>query len=248
MNNKGQYIYGVRPIEEAVRSGTPIEKVWVQAGKRLPSAVNQLRKQGVPVQYVPPRWFRKLGNVNHQGIVALIAPLQYQPLEEVLDTMLEHGNAIGIVLDGVSDVKNVGAIARSVYALGGSALFLPQKEGALLSEEAVKASAGALLHITVTRYPSPQKLIQLAEERGINIAVTTVDTMSEPIYRVNFEGPWLIVMGDEHRGVRPAFLNRVEYKITIPMINMDSLNVASATAVIMYEWLRQQRLSQEKRN
>ncbi len=245
MPEKGQYIYGVRPVEEAVRAGKPIEKVWVQAGKRLPSAVNQLRKQGVPVQYVPPRWFKKWGNVNHQGIVALIAPLKYQQLDNVLDMMLEQGNSIGVVLDGVSDVRNVGAIARSVYAMGGSALFLPQKEGALLSEEAVKASAGSLLHLPVTRYPSPQKLIQLAEERGINIAVTTVDTMSEPVYRVQFEGPWLVVMGDEHRGVRPAFLNRIDKKITIPMKNLDSLNVASATSVILYEWLRQQ-LQQDK--
>lgn len=236
-----QYLYGVHAIEEAVRAGTPIEKVWVQAGKRLPSAVNQLRKQGVPVQYVAPRWFRRFGSVAHQGIVALVAPFRYYRWDDLLDELVQQGDAIGLVLDGVTDVRNVGAIARSVYALGGTGLWLPQKEGALVSSAAIKASAGALLHLPVARYPSPQKLIEEAQLRGIRIVLAQRTPEAELLPCYSFEGPTLVVLGDEHRGIRPAFQRHIQESIAIPMEHLDSLNVAVAAGIIMYEWRRQRR-------
>ncbi len=225
---------------EALEGDVPVEKIFVQRGlhgsfeKELRA---MLKHRIIPVQHVPPGKLNSLsGGSNHQGVVLLTAALHYTPLDNMVPWAWERGEIPTLVLlDGVTDVRNVGAIARSVEVLGGTGLVLPTKGSAQINRDAIKTSAGALLHIPVSRVSSLQNALEYLGDSGLNtIAMEQQDSI--PIEDVDWEAPVVIVLGDEGKGIRPHILRTVNERVRIPQHGkLGSLNVSVAAGITLYE-------------
>ena len=181
---------------------------------------------------------------QHQGVVAWTGLLQYTELQEAISYVVEQGQVpLFVLLDGVTDIRNIGAIARSALCCGAQGLILPTSHAASLTEDAIKTSAGALRNILLCRIPSVAQAIDVLRLNGIQILGTQMKG-SIPVYECNMTIPTAIVMGAEDTGISKDVLKRADYLIRIPMsASFDSLNVSVATGMILYEALRQRILS-----
>ena len=174
-NYKNNMVFGIHPVLELIRSQKEIEKVYIQGGTRSPEIAeiaNTCRANGVPVQYVPIEKMNRLTRKNHQGVVAFICPIEYQPLEKVVQMVFEDGrDPFILMLDRVTDVRNFGAIARTAYAAGVDAIVIPNHGSASINGDAMKTSAGALSLINVCRVEKgPLCVMMGSEEDGISPA------------------------------------------------------------------------------
>lgn len=216
-----------------------------QAYQRLFARIRQLK---IPFQMVPPERLNKLGKKNHQGIVAYMPSIAYQKLEGILPGIFEDGaNPLIVLLDGVTDVRNLGAVARSAECAGAHALVIPEKGSASVTADAVKASAGALSRIPVCRETSLLQSIAFLGECGLSTVVCD-DSGRGSIYDEDLAGPLALIMGSEDKGVSPA-VRKVAGKVAaIPMKGkIASLNVAVATGVALFEAVRQRQLKKKSR-
>ena len=238
-------IYGKHPVLDALRDGTDFEKIYLQTGTRgeLEKTVRQLtRDRKIPIQYVPKIKLDKLTRQNHQGIIGTRALIKYYTLEDVLPGIFENGdNPLLIILDGVTDVRNMGAIARSAEAFGAQALVIAQQGGGQINSDSIKTSAGALQRLAVCREKSLVKAVGWLQVNGVQVYATDLNG-SQPISKVDFTGPTALVVGSEGAGVSPAILKQADDRIIIPQIGeSESLNVSVATGVLLYE-VSQQRM------
>ncbi|MBK6623284.1 MAG: 23S rRNA (guanosine(2251)-2'-O)-methyltransferase RlmB [Saprospirales bacterium] len=237
-------LFGRHPVVEAIQGGLAIDKVLLQLGTRgeLETTLRHLcKEQGIPLQYVPKEKLSHLskGN-NHQGVVALIAPLSYHNLDELLASLAEKDDAaLLILLDGITDVRNFGAIARSAEICGAHALVVPLQGSAALNAEAVKASAGALTRIPVCRSSSLLSAIDLIRSYGIQILASRMEN-SLPLYEIDLKKPSAIILGSEGKGIQPPLLRAADQHLRIPQLGLtDSFNVSVAAGIILYEAVRQ---------
>jgi 23S rRNA (guanosine2251-2'-O)-methyltransferase len=248
-NDKGaktsaELIYGRHPVVEALENGRTFEKVVLSSGLHgeFEKRVRWLCKEvNVPLQIVPKERLNAITRKNHQGILAFVSPIPFYELEDILPMIYEKGESPLIVLvDGVTDVRNIGAIARSAEAAGAHVLVLPKKGSAQINEEAMKTSAGALNIIPVCRVNSLMHAVDFLQMNGIQ--VIAADLAGEKmIYDIDLTGPLALVMGDEHKGVNRMLLEKVNHPFKIPMRGQtDSFNVSVATGIILYEVMRQQ--------
>lgn len=247
MEEKINYIIGMHPVMEAVKSGKKIEKVFFKSGltgELSALLLNMLRERKIPFQFVPLQRLDKISKGSHQGVIARISTIEYLPLEEVIEAaLLKERAPLFVLLDGVSDVRNLGAIARSAECAMAEAIIVPSRGVAAITPDAVKASAGALMRINLSRVQSLKEAIYYLKEAGVNIVAATekCDTL---LYDVDFKGATAIIMGSEGRGISPAVMALADRKCRIPMLGeIGSLNVSVATSIILFEAVRQRSLS-----
>ena len=237
------FIFGIRPVIEAIESGKRPEKVLIQRdlqGDNIRRLFQHVRKQEIPYQLVPAERLNKMAPKNHQGVVAFIPMIEYQRLEKVLPEVLERGETpLILLLDGVTDVRNMGAVARSSACAGVHALVIPEKGGAPVNADAIKASAGALSVISVCRERSLPESVAFLKECGMQVVVCD-EKGKDSVYSADLNRPLAIIMGAEDKGVSAAVRRMADQVVHIPMKGpIASLNVSVATGVVLFETLRQ---------
>lgn len=243
----GELIYGRNPIVEAIKKGNEFEKIYIQDSMRgeTEKEIRSLCKEyNIPLSRVPTEKLNYLSrNQNHQGLIGSISPIIYQNLDLILAHVYEQGrNPLIVVLEGVSDVRNLGAIARSALLFGADALVFTAKNNASINADTIKSSAGAILQIPVCREKNMMTIIDLIQSYGVKILATDLQGASY-IGEVNLTEPIAIIMGAEEKGVTLETLRRSDQRIKIPQqTDFDSLNVSVAAGVILYETLRQRKL------
>ncbi len=240
---KKNIIAGRNPVTEALKSGQGIDKILLfkNAGGEVINEIRQIARQmNVPIQYVPNEKLNSLTNINHQGIVAFKTSIVYHDLQQVIDWVNSKGEAaLFVMLDGVTDVRNIGAIARSAVCCGAQAMIIPEKGVGALNEDAAKSSAGALEHIQVCRVNSLLKALDTLHLNGIKVFVSEMKA-SKKLFEINFTEPCCIIMGSEEKGVQPYMSKAADDHFTIPMKGkFDSFNVSVATGIILYEAMKQ---------
>lgn len=240
-------IYGVHALSEALDAGAEIQKVLLQRGlqsAQLESLVSRCNASGVPVQWVPKEKFYAFQGKNHQGVVAYLSPVAFHTLEQLVPSLFEQGvTPFLLILDKVTDVRNLGAIARTALCAGVHALVVPQSGAAPVSDDAIKTSAGALLRLPVCREKHLKTTLEYLHQSGFT-TIGCTEKASEPIDKVDFSGPMAIVMGNEETGISPEVLKKCTQLGKIPMdFGVSSLNVSVAAGIILYEAMTQRRLS-----
>ena len=240
---KSSLIIGRQPLIESLQSGRPIDKILFQKGVSGDAihSIRELAKQNnVPVQYVPAEKLNSISRANHQGVIAFAALVQYMDLQQVIDHTVSRGEVpLFVMLDGVTDVRNIGAIARTAVCCGAQALILPDKGVGALNEEAMKSSAGALERIHVCRVNSLMKAVDELHLNGISVYASEM-TAEKTLAQLEWKEPVAVVMGSEDKGVFPALMKICDQKFKIPMAgNFESLNVSVATGMILYEAMQQ---------
>ena len=245
---KENTIFGIRPVIEALKSGKEIEKIMIQKGLRgegfhqLNSLVKELE---IPVQFVPVDKLNQMTRLNHQGVMAFISEISYQKLESIIPFSYEQGKSpLILMLDRITDVRNLGAIARTAECAGVDGLLLPEKGSAQLNAVAVKTSAGALYTLPVSRSPNLKEAIQFMKNSGLRIIAAT-EKASIDYTEADFTKPMALIMGSEEDGVSEEYLKLTDQRVRIPLLgDIESLNVSVATGVILYEILRQRKLAE----
>jgi 23S rRNA (guanosine2251-2'-O)-methyltransferase len=244
MENKTvSYIFGLHPIEEALASGKEFEKILIQQGNRsekINEIVRQARANEYPVQFVPLEKLNRITRKNHQGIIGFISPISYQAVEQLIPMIYEAGRMpFLLILDRVTDVRNFGAIARSAYAAGVDAILIPSRGSALINADAMKTAAGALNHLSVCRADNLKKSIDYLKDSGLRIAAVSEKT-DQAIWDTDLSGPIALILGSEEDGISPAYLQKTDIHLKIPMPGpMDSLNVSVAAGIACFEVVRQ---------
>ncbi len=238
-----EMIFGIRAVIEAVQAGKEIDKILMrrdmtsELSRELFNALNGIQ---IPVQYVPLEKLNKMTVKNHQGAIAFISPVSYQRIEDIVVRVYEEGRLpFIVVLDGITDVRNFGAIARTCECAGVDAIVIPSKGGASINADAIKTSAGALLSIPVCREENLGNALKFLLASGIKL-IAASEKASKNYTEVNMTDPVAIVMGSEDEGVSPDHLRICDEMAAIPMLgSIDSLNVSVATGVLIYEAVRQ---------
>lgn len=238
-----QYLFGMHPVIEAIRAGKKFEKILLKQGLEGPQyreLITLIGENDIPYQYVPVERLNRAVRGAHQGVIAYISHIDYVDLEQLVTNALATSrNPLVVLLDGVSDVRNLGAIARSLECAGGSAIIVPAKGGAAINADAVKASAGALMRIDVAKVPNLRVAAYYLQQSGFRIVAAT-EKVDKLMYDADLTGPLAIVMGSEGTGISKSLLDIADDKVAIPMAGeISSLNVSVATSVIMYEAMRQ---------
>jgi len=236
-------IIGRQPLIEAIRSGRAIDKILFQkniTGEIVGEIRHLAKENNIPIQQVPIEKLNGLTRSNHQGVIAYAALIRYLELQEVIDHVVSQGEIpLFIMLDGITDVRNIGAIARSGVCCGAQAIIIPDKGVGALNEEAMKASAGGLEKIQVCRVNSLMKAVDTLHLNGIKVYASEMKG-SKNIFDPDLKSPICIVMGSEDKGVFPPLLKICDERIMIPMKNaFESLNVSVATGIILYEVMKQ---------
>lgn len=241
--HKKSMIIGRHPIVDAIKSGQPMDKLILQQGVRgeFEKEIRWLSKRNnIPLQVVPKERMNKFSRANHQGIIGFLSLLPYYRLEDLLPTIYERSETpLILLLDGVTDIRNFGAIARSAECCGVQGIVIPKKGAAQINADAIKTSAGALTKLPICRENSLSGAIDFLELSGIQVLATDLEA-SEPIHQVDFSLPTAIILGAEGEGVSPAILRKVKQKIIIPQVGTtNSFNVSVAAGIVLYEALRQ---------
>jgi len=231
---------------EAIRSGREIEKLYVQAGLSndlIKELISEARERGVPYSFIPQQKLNHLGSKNHQGVVCILATIQYAKVEDIVDKAYADGKEpFLLILDRITDVRNFGAIARTAECAGIDAIIIPDKGNAPITADAIKTSSGALNHLPVCRTTDMKKLLQQLKENGIRIIACT-EKSDVDIYSTDFKSPVAIIIGSEEDGISPELLKAADALVKIPLRgNVGSLNVSVAAGIAIYEAIRQKEL------
>ncbi len=237
------YIFGIRAVMEAIESGKQIDKVMVRNdlnGQLAGELFNLLRANDIRPQRVPEQKLNRITRKNHQGIIAFVSAVNYYSLRQVVPTLFEDGILpMLVVLDGITDVRNFGAIARTAECCGVNAIVIPERGSAGVNADAVKTSAGALLHLPVCRERSLKESVEYLKLSGYTI-VAASEKADINYTKADFTGPVAIVMGAEDVGISPEILSLCDNMVSIPMFgHIGSLNVSVAAGVMLYEAVRQ---------
>jgi 23S rRNA (guanosine2251-2'-O)-methyltransferase len=228
---------------ESFHSGRAIDKVLLQKNAEgdIVSTIRELaRENKVPVQLVPVEKLNSITRANHQGVIAFAAVVQYMELQQVIDQVVAAGESpLFIILDGVTDVRNIGGIARTAVCCGAQCIIIPDKGVGALNEDAIKASAGALEQINICRVNSLMKAVDELHMNGIKVFASDMNA-SKKIHELEFTEPAAVVMGSEDKGVFPPLMKICDAAFSIPMVGkFESLNVSVATGMILYEAMKQ---------
>ena len=242
-----QKLFGIHPVLEAIRAGKKIEKVLLKQGMEGPAfreLITCIGENDIPYQYVPVEKLNREVRGAHQGVVALLAEIEYVDIETLVNNALATSEEpVLVILDGVSDVRNLGAIARTLECCGGKGIIVPAKGGAAVNAEAVKASAGALLRIDTSKVPNLRLAAYLLKQNGFKLVAAT-EKAAGSLYETDLRGPLAIVMGSEGKGISDSLLSLCDERCAIPMVGeISSLNVSVATAIVLYEAFRQKTCS-----
>jgi len=244
MEYNQEIIFGKHPVEDMLSSNKPISKLYVH--NKLSGAFEVELRQICKERDIPlirteiENLNRLAGGRNHQGIVALISPIEFHDIEAIIPFLFEQNKVpCFLILDHIKDVRNFGAIARSAEIFGCDALIIPKKNSAAINKDAVKTSAGALLTVPVCRVSNLVDTVNTLKMSGIQIFSSALRT-DLSIHDVDFQGPVAIVLGGEDHGITKEMRNVSDQLFTIPQKGItESLNVSVSTGIILYEVMRQ---------
>ena len=240
---RSDYIYGIRAVMEALEAGQNVDKIFMAKDLQGDLAAQLARlahKMRVVIQRVPVERINRITRKNHQGLLAMMSAVTYHRLDHLVPELYEAGILPFIVmLDGITDVRNFGAIARTCECAGVDAIVIPDHGSVSVGGDAVKTSAGALLHIPVCKVSSIAWAAKFLRENGY--AVMAVSEKADfPYTQANCTDPVAIIMGAEDTGISPEAMKETTAKVSIPMFgNIGSLNVSVAAGVMIYEVVRQ---------
>jgi 23S rRNA (guanosine2251-2'-O)-methyltransferase len=242
---ESEMIFGTRAVTEAVQAGKEIDKILMRRDLQNDLSrelFNIVKTTTIPIQRVPKEKLDRLTRKNHQGVIAFISAVTYQKLEDIVPFLYEQGkNPLIVLLDGVTDVRNFGAIARTCECAGVDALVIPARNSVSVNADAVKTSAGALLSLPVCKESGITEAIRFLKNCGYRIYAATEKAATE-YTQVDYTLPTALVIGGEDVGVSTDNLRICDEMIKIPIAgNIASLNVSAATAVLVYEAIRQRR-------
>ena len=230
---------GINPVAEALRAGHALERLIVAqgaGGPRLQEIIDLARRASVPVRFEPRASLDRLaGTPAHQGVVALGAATKYAELDDV------SGGGLLVVLDGVEDPHNLGAIVRTAHAAGAAAVVIPERRAASLTDVVAKAAAGALEYLPVVRVVNISRSLEELKKRGYWIFGLD-ERGSEDYCGVEFQEPTALVLGGEGKGLHEQVRKHCDVLVRIPMAGrISSLNVSVAAGVVLFEWARRKR-------
>lgn len=244
---RNQMLIGLRPLQEAIQAGSEIDKILIQRGLQgdiIQHTKLLIQQHNIPFQYVPSEKLNSITTKNHQGVIAFVSPISYGNFENIIAQTFDAGaTPLLVMLDGVTDVRNFGAICRNAECMGAQAILVPEKGSAQINEEAIKTSAGALYNIPVCRIKSIEQAIHTLQLSGIRVVACSEKTRKE-LYEIDLTMPICIIMGSEESGISPEALKKSDEIVRIPMTGKtSSLNVSVASGIILYEVLRQHKLT-----
>ena len=250
MFEKNEMIFGARAVIEAIQAGKEIDKVLIK--KDIQSDLSKellaaLKDTFIPVQRVPVERINRITKKNHQGVIAFISPITYQRTEDIVPFLFEQGkNPLLIMLDGLTDVRNFGAIARTCECAGVDAIIIPNKNSVSVNADAIKTSAGALHTLPVCREANLRNTIKFLKDSEFKIIAAT-EKGDYDHTKADYEGPTCIIMGAEDTGVSYDNLALCDEWVKIPMLGtIESLNVSVAAGVLIYEAIKQRGFGDEK--
>lgn len=231
---------GINPVLEALRARRPLTRVLVAkglSGPRIQEIIDLCREFSVPVRFEPREALdRVAGNSTHQGVVALGAAHGFVPLDEVAG-----GSKLLVVLDGVEDPHNLGAIVRTAHAAGADAVIVPERRAAGLTETVAKAAAGALEHLPVARVGNVTQALEQLKRRGFWIYGLD-ERGEEPYDVIDYASPTVFVLGGEGKGLHQKVREHCDFVVRIPLAGkISSLNVSVAAGIVLFEWKRRKR-------
>lgn len=236
-------VFGIHAVEETIASGKEIEKIYFAKGQGNLIELKELaRDKNIPFSIVPIEKLDGLTPKNHQGVVAFASPIIYAQLDDIIQKCFEQAkNPLILVLDRVTDVRNLGAIARSAEAAGVDAIVIPIKGAAQITSDAIKTSSGALNFIPVCRVETLKQALFTLKESGLQLVACT-EKSDTWMYKTDFTGPSAILIGSEEDGISPDYLKMCDAVVSIPMVGqINSLNVSVASALVIYEAVRQRK-------
>ena len=243
---KNNLIFGIHAVIEAIKSGKEIEKLFLKKGIRselygeLFELVNKLK---IPYQLVPLEKINRISRKNHQGVLAFISQITYHKIENLIPTLYEKGEEpFLLILDGITDVRNFGAIVRTAECAGVNGIIIAAKGSAQINADAIKTSAGALLTVPICREIDLQKTAYFLKNSGIQLIAAT-EKAEDYYYKTDYNKPTAIIMGSEDKGVSSKLLQISDIQVKIPILGkIQSLNVSVATSVIVYEAVKQKNI------
>jgi len=238
-----EFIFGIRAVIEAIKAGKDIESIYLQrnlTGDLILELKACLKDINAPIHHVPVEKLNRMTQKNHQGAIAVISSIAFQQIEDIIPSIYEKGETpLILILDGITDVRNMGAIARTAACTGVHAIVVPTKNSAQINADAIKTSAGALFTIPVCRHANLHKTALFLQDCGLQIVACTEKT-DDLIYVPDYTMPTAIVMGAEDEGISNEIMRSADHLAKIPMFGeISSLNVSVSTGVILYEAIRQ---------
>jgi 23S rRNA (guanosine2251-2'-O)-methyltransferase len=240
-------LFGINPVLEALRAGRSVQRLLIAEQRRHDRGIGEIlklaRERRIEVRTVSrDELNHAAANAVHQGVVAYAAPHDYASLDDLLKVPVQKGEpALLLVLDGVEDPRNLGAILRTADAAGVHGVIIPERRAAGLTETVAKASAGALEYVPVVKVVNIANTLE--ELKGAGLWVAGADAGGDMVYwDADFVGPTALVLGGEGKGVRRLVREKCDYIISIPLLGrISSLNVSAAAALLLYEVVRQRR-------
>lgn len=236
-------IFGIRAVIEAIESGKAIEKVFIQkglAGSLFQELNRHLKDGNFNISYVPVEKLNKLSKGNHQGVVANISPVSFISLEKLVeDSQKASTSPLFLLLDGVTDVRNFGAIIRTAECCGVTGIIIQEKGSAPINADTVKTSAGAVFKVPICKVNHIKDAVFHLQTYNIKLIAASEKT-DVNVYDLDLNQPIAIIMGDEAKGISNSILKSVDYKAKLPMLgSIASLNVSVACGAFLYEVVRQ---------
>ncbi|MCI6933845.1 MAG: 23S rRNA (guanosine(2251)-2'-O)-methyltransferase RlmB [Bacteroidales bacterium] len=243
MIDKSQVVFGIRAVIEAIESGKQVDKVLMKkdlGGELARELLSVTREYNVPVQRVPVERINKVTRKNHQGVIAFMAAVDYYHVDDIVPALYDEGiNPLVVVLDGVTDVRNFGAIARTCECAGVNCIVIPERNSVSVNADAVKTSAGALNYLPVCRERNLVKAVHYLRDSGFKVMGASEKTDLN-YTKADFTGPVAIVLGAEDTGISTDVLKLCDTLVAIPEFGqINSLNVSVAGGILIYEVVRQ---------
>ncbi len=246
-DRKDDFIFGLRPVIEAIEAGKTIDKIFMQnalQGEIYHELKQLLVKHKIRPNYVPVEKLNRFTRKNHQGVVAFISDVPFETIQNVLPQLFEDGKTpFLLILDRLTDVRNFGAICRTAECTGVDAIILPEKGAAPINSDAIKTSAGAIYNIKICKEKNLAHTVDFLQQSGVMVYAAT-EKASKLVYDADFSVPCAVVMGNEETGISKEVLHHSDEKIKLPIEGKtQSLNVSVACGAILYEAVRQKIIS-----
>jgi len=240
---KTTLVFGRKKVIEALQSGIYLDRVYLDknaAGKDIELIRKLAAANTTPVNYVPVVKLDSFNVTGHEGVVAQKARIKYYELQQVISFIVEKGESpLLLILDGITDIRNIGGIARTAYCCGVHSIIIPDKGVGALNEDAILTSAGALEKIAVCRVGSLVKAVDELHLNGIKVFASEMKA-AKNVFDCDFKEPCAIIMGSEEKGIHPVLMKTADVKFKIPMSgDFESLNVSVATGIILFEAMKQ---------
>ena len=241
MESKKEFIvYGKRAVYEALENNVDIDKVFIEKDNPYINNIkSRIHKKKINISFVPVQKLNKLTSNNHQGIVATISPIKTKNLHDLEKKIKKNKSCLILILDGITDTKNFGAIVRSAECFGVDFIVISKSGNSPINGETIKSSSGAIFNVPICKVDHIKDAIYFLKEFGIKI-VGSDDKGSKDIFKHKFEEKCAIIMGSEGDGIKKSILNLCDDKINIPLYGkLSSLNVSVATGIFLSEFKRQ---------